>query len=223
MDDLPNEVIHRGQEEKKEIEENNENDQIDQSEQKEIKEKKEKESHSDSNEANESEEPEKKEKEKKENLPKPFECMICMDTAHDAVVTQCGHIFCWECLCQWLERQQTCPICKSRVTEDSVIPVYNSETTTDPRTRTRPQGHYTPQPQRPQNGFFPFGMNSPMQIHVAGFPFGGFGFSMGFGQDQQQPQRELTEEEIRQRKTQQIIILIFILLPVILRIAVMFM
>uniref|UniRef100_A0A2K6TMV1 E3 ubiquitin-protein ligase RNF n=1 Tax=Saimiri boliviensis boliviensis TaxID=39432 RepID=A0A2K6TMV1_SAIBB len=29
-----------------------------------------------------------------------FECNICLDTAKDAVISLCGHLFCWPCLHQ---------------------------------------------------------------------------------------------------------------------------
>ena len=32
-----------------------------------------------------------------------FECNICLDVASDAVISLCGHLFCWPCLHQWLE------------------------------------------------------------------------------------------------------------------------
>ncbi len=34
---------------------------------------------------------------------KAFECNICLDVARDAVISLCGHLFCWPCLHQWLE------------------------------------------------------------------------------------------------------------------------
>ena len=30
----------------------------------------------------------------------PIQCNICLDTARDAVVSMCGHLFCWPCLHQ---------------------------------------------------------------------------------------------------------------------------
>ena len=27
-----------------------------------------------------------------------FDCNICLETAHDPVVTLCGHLYCWPCL-----------------------------------------------------------------------------------------------------------------------------
>ena len=28
----------------------------------------------------------------------PFECNICFELANDAVITMCGHMYCWVCL-----------------------------------------------------------------------------------------------------------------------------
>lgn len=56
-----------------------------------------------------------------------FVCSICMEpTRHnEPVVTQCGHLYCWPCLYRWIHTgRKTCPVCKSGVTEDSVIPIF---------------------------------------------------------------------------------------------------
>ncbi|EMS15642.1 zinc finger domain containing protein [Entamoeba histolytica HM-3:IMSS] len=55
-------------------------------------------------------------------------------------------MFCWECLREWLTRQGKCSVCKSKVTVDSVIPIYNSTTTNNPRRAPHPQGYYTQPP-----------------------------------------------------------------------------
>ena len=76
-----------------------------------------------------------------------FECNICLDTAKDAVVSMCGHLFCWPCLHRWMETQQTrvlCPVCKASINRDKVIPLYGrgSSNDKDPRDKVppRPQG-----------------------------------------------------------------------------------
>ena len=43
------------------------------------------------------------EDEEKERKDSAFECNICLDVASDAVISMCGHLFCWPCLHQWLE------------------------------------------------------------------------------------------------------------------------
>ncbi|CAJ0578778.1 unnamed protein product, partial [Mesorhabditis spiculigera] len=109
----------------------------------------------------------------------PFDCNICLDMAKDAVVTRCGHLFCWSCLVQWLDTRpggQVCPVCKSAVESDQVIPIYGrGGSKEDPRTRIppRPRGQRAePQPQQQYGdgglrfslgiGFFPFGVFAQM-------------------------------------------------------------
>uniref|UniRef100_A0A1J3CPW0 E3 ubiquitin-protein ligase RMA n=1 Tax=Noccaea caerulescens TaxID=107243 RepID=A0A1J3CPW0_NOCCA len=63
-----------------------------------------------------------------------FDCNICLDTAHDPVVTLCGHLFCWPCIYRWLHVQksspvyiiqhQNCPVCKSNISIGSLVPLY---------------------------------------------------------------------------------------------------
>ncbi|KAI5696901.1 hypothetical protein M8J75_002018 [Diaphorina citri] len=79
-----------------------------------------------------------------------YDCNICLDTAKDAVISMCGHLFCWPCLHQWLEtcpNRQTCPVCKAAIDKDKVIPVYGrgGSSKTDPRDKVppRPQGQRT--------------------------------------------------------------------------------
>lgn len=66
-----------------------------------------------------------------------FECNICLDTASTPVVTMCGHLYCWPCLNNWLKSgsptSNTCPVCKSGTTKETVIPIYCKGRTKDPR------------------------------------------------------------------------------------------
>ncbi|KAI8119676.1 hypothetical protein FF38_14022 [Lucilia cuprina] len=45
-------------------------------------------------------------------------CPICHDTYTTPVVLECGHIFCDECVNTWFKREQTCPMCRAKVSED---------------------------------------------------------------------------------------------------------
>ncbi|GFZ07518.1 RING membrane-anchor 3 [Actinidia rufa] len=58
-----------------------------------------------------------------------FECNICLDAAHDPVVTLCGHLYCWPCIYKWLhvqsssfdsDEQPKCPAKRPHL--DPVIP-----------------------------------------------------------------------------------------------------
>ncbi|KAF8387392.1 hypothetical protein PRIPAC_76534 [Pristionchus pacificus] len=62
-----------------------------------------------------------------------FECNICLDTAKDAVVSHCGHLFCWPCLVQWLDTRpyrQLCTACKALTSCDTgnaeLLPCHSS-------------------------------------------------------------------------------------------------
>uniref|UniRef100_A0A671E6A4 E3 ubiquitin-protein ligase RNF n=1 Tax=Rhinolophus ferrumequinum TaxID=59479 RepID=A0A671E6A4_RHIFE len=68
-----------------------------------------------------------------------FECNICLETAWEAVVSVCGHLYCWSCLHQWLETRPE--------RREKVVPLYGpgSQKPQDPILKTPPQ----PQGQRP--------------------------------------------------------------------------
>jgi hypothetical protein len=42
-------------------------------------------------------------------------CSICHDDLNRAVILSCKHVFCEECVCEWLERERTCPLCRAVV------------------------------------------------------------------------------------------------------------
>ncbi|CAK8694033.1 E3 ubiquitin-protein ligase RNF185-like [Clavelina lepadiformis] len=112
-----------------------------------------------------------------------FECNICLDTAKDAVISYCGHLFCWPCLHQWLEtrpNRQECPVCKAGIGKDKVVPLYGrgSSNNVDPREKLPPR----PQAQRPAAENRNMGWNGlnlgdgfQMSFGIGAFPFGFFG------------------------------------------------
>ncbi|XP_053662992.1 peroxisome biogenesis factor 10 [Anopheles marshallii] len=52
-------------------------------------------------------------------------CALCMDTTQDISVTQCGHLFCWHCILNWLDKRQICPICRETVKKTRVVRLQN--------------------------------------------------------------------------------------------------
>ncbi|KAJ0432377.1 putative transcription factor C2H2 family [Helianthus annuus] len=70
-----------------------------------------------------------------------FDCNICLDTVNDPVVTLCGHLYCWPCIYKWIHHQKNppeypksvqCPVCKSDVSQKTLIPLYGRGQTAEP-------------------------------------------------------------------------------------------
>uniref|UniRef100_I3MPL9 Ring finger protein, transmembrane 2 n=1 Tax=Ictidomys tridecemlineatus TaxID=43179 RepID=I3MPL9_ICTTR len=40
-------------------------------------------------------------------------CAICQAEFREPLILLCQHVFCEECLCLWLDRERTCPLCRS--------------------------------------------------------------------------------------------------------------
>jgi hypothetical protein len=77
-----------------------------------------------------------------------FSCNICLEAVLEPVVTQCGHLYCWPCLYQWLEpgmlpaerqaltgsmvfagqnvdeSRRVCPVCKAACSVPMIVPIY---------------------------------------------------------------------------------------------------
>ncbi|XP_058831105.1 peroxisome biogenesis factor 10 [Topomyia yanbarensis] len=52
-------------------------------------------------------------------------CALCMELAVDLSATQCGHLFCWVCILNWLDERQICPICREAIKKSRVIRLMN--------------------------------------------------------------------------------------------------
>ncbi|KAK8594563.1 hypothetical protein V6N13_015485 [Hibiscus sabdariffa] len=68
-----------------------------------------------------------------ENLNGNFDCNICLDFAHEPIVTLCGHLYCWPCIYKWLHVQSAsldpdehpqCPVCKADISHTTMVPLY---------------------------------------------------------------------------------------------------
>ncbi|XP_020229468.1 E3 ubiquitin-protein ligase RMA1H1 [Cajanus cajan] len=82
------------------------------------------------------------------NASTGFDCNICLECVQDPVVTLCGHLYCWACIYKWLnfhgvssenEEKQQCPVCKSEISESSLVPLYGRGQTAVPSTKSK--GH----------------------------------------------------------------------------------
>ena len=160
----------------------------------------------------------KKVDESKEESSSLFECNICFDTAQNAVVSKCGHLYCWACIFRWMNHRPlnpTCPVCKGAISKDTLTPIYGkSGSQEDPRDKAppRPQGQRQEPP--PQNNFFgaPFGNELTFQIGIGAFPFGLFTNAFNYpGQNRQQPQNPEVAEERKLSRYFIYIALVFII------------
>jgi len=130
-----------------------------------------------------------------DSATRAFECNICLDTASDAVISMCGHLFCWPCLHQWLEtrpQRQICPVCKAGIGRDKVVPLYGRDgDQKDPREKPIPP---RPRGQRPEpesaggatGGQFGNMFNTggfQMSFGIGAFPFGFFATNFNWGQE----------------------------------------
>lgn len=90
-----------------------------------------------------------------------MDCNICLDCVQDPVVTFCGHLYCWPCIYKWIHFQSAvsedshqvhiqCPVCKAKVSKETLIPLHGRVRNTKPSKRRAPQpGQVIPQ--RPHN------------------------------------------------------------------------
>ncbi|CAN6683328.1 unnamed protein product [Malus baccata var. baccata] len=77
-----------------------------------------------------------------ENSKGGFDCNICLDFAHEPVVTFCGHLYCWPCIYKWLHVQSAslasderpqCPVCKGDISHTTMVPLYGrGQATSEP-------------------------------------------------------------------------------------------
>lgn len=135
-----------------------------------------------------------------------YVCNICLDIAKDAVVSMCGHLYCWPCLNCWLETKPVsskCPVCKAAISKEKVIPLYgrNSEKQQDPRAKIppRPQGQRTePDANVGFQGFQNFDQGGfHLSFGIGAFPFGFFASSFNFNdiRTRNGQQQQVNEED----------------------------
>ena len=55
--------------------------------------------------------------------PQQRKCTLCLEPFKDPSVTTCGHVFCWECVHDWVREKAECPLCRQRVMGSKVLPL----------------------------------------------------------------------------------------------------
>ncbi|PSN52013.1 Peroxisome biogenesis factor 10 [Blattella germanica] len=52
-------------------------------------------------------------------------CVLCLEDAKSKSVTPCGHFFCWNCIFEWVQTQQICPVCREKVLPSRIVLLHN--------------------------------------------------------------------------------------------------
>mmetsp|Transcript_1359 Transcript_1359/g.2114 ORF Transcript_1359/g.2114 Transcript_1359/m.2114 type:complete len:297 (+) Transcript_1359:74-964(+) len=52
-------------------------------------------------------------------------CPLCMSPLKDPALTECGHVFCWDCISEWCSDQDICPLCRQNIHLHSLLCLYN--------------------------------------------------------------------------------------------------
>lgn len=50
-------------------------------------------------------------------------CTLCLEPYKDPSVTTCGHVFCWECVMDWVKEKAECPLCRQSISAQKVLPL----------------------------------------------------------------------------------------------------
>lgn len=50
-------------------------------------------------------------------------CMLCLSPMTNPSAASCGHLFCWECIVDWVREHPECPLCRQQCLEQNLLPL----------------------------------------------------------------------------------------------------
>lgn len=54
-----------------------------------------------------------------------LQCILCLERRENTSATICGHLFCWNCIMDWLDQKEECPVCRDPITKSSIVCLRN--------------------------------------------------------------------------------------------------
>mmetsp|Transcript_27435 Transcript_27435/g.66734 ORF Transcript_27435/g.66734 Transcript_27435/m.66734 type:complete len:348 (-) Transcript_27435:241-1284(-) len=48
-------------------------------------------------------------------------CVFCFDTRRNTTATECGHLFCWDCIVSCCDRRGECPLCRQPIRRQTLV------------------------------------------------------------------------------------------------------